>query len=213
MAEIAKGLSFVFTIAIGVALAGCGGPQQIGQTASPPLQGDVTSTPLPGALSHSASRPLPRFVPSGQPLLYVGDDDNSAVDIFPLTGPNQKQVGSISKGVQGPWGLGLDASDSLYVADATKGTVTVYPYGSSSPSMTYSKGLHEPLYALADSAGHVFVSGREPGARNKGNLVEYNAGTNVPIARKKLGSEDDGMAVDSKGNLYVAFRRTGPIAP
>ncbi|HEY6325778.1 MAG TPA: hypothetical protein VIW73_04580, partial [Candidatus Cybelea sp.] len=29
-----------------------------------------------------------------------------------------------------------------------------------------------------------------------------------PIAHARLGSEDDGMAEDGKGNLYVAFRRT-----
>lgn len=209
MVGISKCLTFVFAVAIGIAYAGCGGPQQIAQTASPQLQEDAISTPLPsGALSHRSSRPL--RVPSGEPLLYVGNDGNSTVDIFPLTGPNQKQVGSISKGVDGPWGLSLDANNSLYVANGNAGTVTVYPYGSTVPSMTYSKGVHEPLYALADSAGHVFVSGRDPGRRNKGYVFEYNVGTNDPIGQKRLDSEADGMAEDSNGNLYVAFRRTGP---
>ncbi len=211
MVGISKRLSFIFAVAIGIAYAGCGGPQQIGQRAFPQLQEGAASTPLPGgAASHRASRPLPRNAQSGKPLLYAGDDDSNAVDIFPLTGPNQKQVGSISSGIRGPWGLSLDANDSLYVANSGNGTVTVYPYGSSSPSMTYSKGVHEPLYALADSAGHVFVSGRDPANRNRGHVFEYNAGTNAPIAHTQLGSEDDGMAEDGKGNLYVAFRRTGP---
>ena len=76
--------------------------------------------------------------------------------------------------------------------------------------MTYSNGVREPLYALADSEGHVFVSGRDPGPHNRGALFEYNAGTNFPITHTLLGSEDDGMALDGKGNLYVAYRRTGP---
>lgn len=211
MAAMSKRLSFILTIAIGIAYAGCGGPQQIGQGAFSQPQEDPASTPLPsGPVSHHASRPLPRNAQSGQPLLYVGDDDSYAVDIFPLTGPNQQQLGSISSGIVYPWGLSLDANNSLYVADRTNGTVTVYLYGSSSPSMTYSKGVHEPLYALADSAGHVFVSGRDPGRHNRGHVFEYNAGTNVPIAHKLLGSEADGMAEDGNGNLYVAFRRTGP---
>jgi DNA-binding beta-propeller fold protein YncE len=211
MAGFSKRQSFIFTITIGIAFAGCGGPQQIGQTASPQLQEEAASTPLPsGAVSHRASRALPRNALSGQPLLYVGDDGNGSVDIFPLTGPNKKQIGSISNGMRAPWGLSVDANGSLYVANSGNGTVTVYPYGSSSPSMTYSKGVHEPLYALADSAGHVFVCGRDAGTHNKGLVFEYNVGTNVPIAHARLGSEDDGMAEDASGNLYVAFRHTGP---
>jgi hypothetical protein len=213
MAGISKRLSFILTIAIGTAYAGCGGPQQIGQGASPQLQEDHVSTPLPGgAVSRRASRPLPGYAPTGQPLLYVGNDAIQDVDIFPLTGPNQNQVGSISDGTKYPWGLSLDANNSLYVANVGNGTVTVYSNGSSTPSMTYSNGVHDPLYALADSAGHVFVSGRNPGRRNRGHVFEYNAGNNVPIAHVRLGSEGDGMAEDANGNLYVAFRRTGAIS-
>ena len=42
---------------------------------------------------------------------------------------------------------------------STHGSVTVYPYGSTTPSMTYST-MYRPLYALADSTGYVFVSGQ-----------------------------------------------------
>ncbi|HEY6325341.1 MAG TPA: hypothetical protein VIW73_02350 [Candidatus Cybelea sp.] len=140
--------------------------------------------------------------------MYLGDSGGSDVDIYPLTGPNQKQIGSITSGIVYPWGLSLAADGSVYVADASNGTVTVYPYGSSSPSMTYSKGLHQPLYALADSAGHVYVGDREPAAHNKGFIVEYGAGANFPIKKVRLGSEEDGMAFDANGNLYVAYRKT-----
>jgi hypothetical protein len=152
--------------------------------------------------------------------LYVSSG-NSAVDIFPLTGPNQKQIGSITYGVQGPWGLSVDSNKSLYVANASVGyprggtdTVTVYPYGSISPSMTYSP-FAAALYALADSAGHVFVSGWNQ--HHQGHVIEFNAGRNRVIANRRLGSETDGMAEDGQGNLYVAYRaggkfRTGSIA-
>jgi hypothetical protein len=202
MASISKRLGFFVTLAIAIVYAGCGGPQQIGQQAFQQLQKDVASTPLPGgAVSHGASRRLPRNALSG-PLLYVGDNANDSVDIFPLTGPNQKPVGSISNGMRGPWGLSLDSNRSLYVANSLNGTVTVYPYRSSTPSMTYS-GVEAPLYALADSAGHVYVSGE---GSFRVNIVEYKAGTNVPILRRRLGREVDGMAEDAHGNLYVAYR-------
>jgi hypothetical protein len=182
-----------------VLLAGCGGSQQIGQTAFPqPLWG-AAATPLPGgAVSHRASRQLSRYPRSSQPLLYVADFYGSAIDIFPLTGPNQQQIGSISDGVGSPWGLSLDANDSLYVANAGNGTVTVYPYGSTSPSMTYSTS-YRVLYAVVDSTGHVFVSGQN-------RLLEFKAGRNRVIAHKPLGYEEDGMAEDGQGNLHVAYR-------
>ena len=200
--------------------AGCDGSQQIGQTSLPQLQGDAASTPVPGdAVSHRASRPFPRYPKRSHGLLYVGDDNLNAIDIFPLTGPNQKQIGSISDGVQGPWGLSLDSIKSLYVANTGGGgydrggsdTVTVYPYGSTSPSMTYSP-FAAALYALADSVGHVFVSGWNQ--HHQGHVIEFNAGRNRVIANQRLGSETDGMAEDGQGNLYVAYRGkvTGSIA-
>jgi hypothetical protein len=196
--------SLALTIGTAALFGGCGGSQQIGQTASQQLQGDASSTPLPGAVSQRASRPRPRYPQSSQPLLYVADDDRPfSVDIFPLTGPNQQQIGSISEGVHYPWGLSVDANSSLYVANGGSGTVTVYPYGSTSPSMKYSH-LGLALYALADSTGHVFVSGYN--RHHVGHVLEFNAGSNGVIAHQQLGSEADGMAEDGQGNLYVAYR-------
>ena len=198
-------------------LAGCWGSQQVAQTASPQLQRHAASTPLPGgALSHRRPSPLTHYPKRRHGHLYVGDSYYaSVIDVFPLTGPNQKQIGSISDGVDGPWGLSVDSNKSLYVANEGGGryadrggaaTVTVYPYGSASPSMTYSR-MHIALYALADSAGHVFVSGWN--GHRKGHVLEFNAGSNVVIARQQLGSEVDGMALDEQGNLYVAYRAEG----
>src|SRR5579862_3191147 len=86
-------------------LAACGGSPQIDQT-PPQRQGDAASTPLPrAALSYSAPRPPANYPKRSHGLLYVGDYARSAIDVFPLTGPNQKQIGSISDGVRYPWGL------------------------------------------------------------------------------------------------------------
>jgi DNA-binding beta-propeller fold protein YncE len=177
-----------------VLFVGCGG-QQIAQTPSP---GGMVSQPAPWPLAH--------YPQTSQPLLYVGIGKPSAIDIFPLTGPNQQQIGSIPYGLETPWGLSIDANDSLYVANAGNGTVTVYPYGSTSPSMTYST-IYRVFYAVADSTGHVFVSGQSP-------LLEFKAGRNRVIAHKQLGLETDGMAVDGQGNLYVAYRgeHSGSVA-
>jgi hypothetical protein len=209
MAKISIRLGSILSIAVGLAFAGCSGSQQAGQQTFPSLQEDVASTPMPSAIGHRPSMPLARQALSG-PLLYASDDGYDAIDIFPLTGPNQKQVGSITSGTHYPWGLSLDASNTLYVGNFGNGTVSVYPFGSTTPSMTYSHGPREAMYALADGAGHVYVSGKDPARHNRGHVVEYNVGNNTPIAHTLLGSEADGIALDGHGNLYVAFRRTGP---
>jgi sugar lactone lactonase YvrE len=72
--------------------------------------------------------------------------------------------------------------------------------------MTYSP-FAAALYALADSAGHVFVSGWNK--QHEGHVIEFNAGSNRVIAHQRLGSETDGMAEDGQGNLYVAYRAGG----
>ncbi len=206
---------FALTIGAVALFSGCGGSQQVSQT-PPQLQGDAASTPLPGgAVSHRTPRPLARHPKRSRGLLYVGATYKNAIDIFPVTKPNQKQIGTIIDGVNGPWGLSVDSNKSLYVANASVGgsadrggadTVTVYPYGSATPSMTYSP-FAAALYALPDLTGHVFVSGWN--RQHQGHVIEFNAGSNHVIAHQKLGSETDGMAVDGQGNLYVAYRAGG----
>ena len=71
--------------------------------------------------------------------------------------------------------------------------------------------MYRALYALADSTGHVFVSGEND--HGTGHVLEFNAGRNRVIAHQQLGSETDGMAEDGQGNLYVAYREaSGSIA-
>lgn len=203
-------------IGAAVLFAGCGGSQQVGQT-SLQLQGDAASTPLPGdRLSHNASRPLAYYPKRGNGLLYLSDYYGNAIDIFTLRRRNRRPIGSITDGVDGPWGLSVDSSKTLYVANAPQGrygsgTVTVYPYGSTTPSMTYSP-FYRPFYALADSTGHVFVTGENN--HGIGHVLEFNAGHNRVIAHVQLGFETDGMAEDGQGNLYVAYRgkHSGSIA-
>jgi hypothetical protein len=188
-------------------LASCGGSQP--PVGAPGAIAQTHATHQPSSSGRSLLHVFGSYPPRSKALLYVANDYPFSVDIFPLTGPNQPQIGSITSGVSRPLGLSVDSNKSLYVANEPHlsygwGTVTVYPYRSTAPSMTYSK-VGRALYAIADSKGHVFVSGQNNWA-GVGHILEFNAGRNRAIARVRLGSETDGMAVDGQDDLYVAYR-------
>jgi|SRR5215467_6345279 len=163
----------------------------------------------------SAERtPLPLFTPrtrragtfspqAGTPYLYIADEYDSQIDIFPLKGRNQPQVGTITAGVSIPYGIWFDRGTmSLYVTNQGSNTVTAYPYGGTQPSLTYSQDLNRPLFPIVDRSGDLFVSNA-----NDGTVVEYLAGsTNAHQVLQTPGVEADGMAFDHHGNLYVAYR-------
>jgi DNA-binding beta-propeller fold protein YncE len=143
---------------------------------------------------------------AGKAYLYMADQSNNQIDIFPVKGKNQPQVGTITSGIEGPYGLWFDRrAQELYVANQGNNTVTVYPYGSTQPSRTYSEDLNRPLYPIVDSNGKLYV-----GNANSGTVVEYLAGnTHAQKVVQTAGSEADGLALDKHLNLYVAYRTSG----
>lgn len=172
-----------------------------------PCDEATTTSVVDGAPLHfdtARSRSAGTFSPrAGTAYIYVADENNSQIDIFPLKGRNQPQVGTITSGIESPYGIWFDRrTQSLYVANQTNNTVTVYPYGSTHPSLTYSQDLDRPLYPIVDRHGHLFVSNA-----NNGTVVEYSAGsTDVRQVLQTPGIEADGMAFDKHGNLYVGYR-------
>ena len=124
-------------------------------------------TPLP-YYAHRAQS-VGSFMPRpGMSYLYMADEYDSQIDIFPSTGRNQPQVGTITAGVDLPYGIWFDrGTQSLYVANQSNNTVTVYPYGASQPSLTYSQDLNRPLFPMVDRSGDLFVSNA-----NNGTVVE-----------------------------------------
>jgi len=143
---------------------------------------------------------------AGKAYLYIADQSLNQIDIFPMKGQNQPQVGTISAGINIPYGLWFDRrAQELYVVNPGNNTVTVYPYGSTQPIRTYSQGLNRPLYPIVDGHGELYV-----GNAGDGTVVEYLAGsTNVHQVLQTPGTEADGMALDKQENLYVAYRTNG----
>jgi hypothetical protein len=139
------------------------------------------------------------------PLLYVSEEYASEILIYPENGMFSCPIGMITNGVSTPYGLYVDKNENLYVANQN-GTVTMYPSGSVSPTVTYSQDLGRPLYAIVDHNGDLFV-GNGNGGTDGGNIVEYLAGsTTAHEVLQTPGTEVDGMDFDQLGNLYAAYR-------
>jgi hypothetical protein len=135
---------------------------------------------------------------SGKRLVYV--TNIGSILIFPRDTDNPNPIGEISDGITSAYGAFVDAALNLYVTNQG-GSVAVYPLGQTSPSFTYSSGLSRPLYSVADSH-RLFV-----GDADTGQVVEYALGNGQPqYALQSLGGEVDGVALDSAGNLYAAYR-------
>jgi hypothetical protein len=185
--------------ALTLMLAACNGPS--GQVAmpetfggrSPAGQDALVNAPLAGPAAHV--RPARR---RNAHDLYVTDQTSNAVDI--IDDRNYRDVGSITTGISTPGGVFLDKRGNVYVANSGGGTVTEYPPGQTSPSVTYSAGMVYPAKVTVDSHGDVFETDVD------GNVREYFQGINTVIAQcQPFPNQLDGVAVDSSGDVFVAY--------
>jgi len=218
LAHIARGAFVACSVAISV--AGCSSSQPL--TARQTLGvGELDRTrPVPAATglpapSHkhvgagwfSTTARVRHGSPLATQYLYVANQSSNEIDIYSEAGRWTAPVGEISAGIEGPYGLYVDAQHALYVANQKNNTVTKYPYGTTSPSVTYSAQLRRPLYPLVDRHGDLFVSNA-----NNGTVVEYLAGnTSAYQIIQTAGREADGMDFDQQGNLYVAYRNSSGL--
>jgi sugar lactone lactonase YvrE len=112
-------------------------------------------------------------------------------------------IGQITNGIDTPNGIAVDRHGNLYVANHGNSTVTVYPRGSASPSITYSTGLQAPFNVAVGNDGTVYVAcGYSPGF-----LVEYPPGRTRPSRTISMpNTGPSGIALDASNNLYIVYQ-------
>jgi hypothetical protein len=82
--------------------------------------------------------------------LYVGGQNNATVGIYDMGKLGFPLIGTITQGLGQVEGLTIDGQGTLYVANVNTATVTIYPAGSVTPSLTLSQGLSRPYMAAVD---------------------------------------------------------------
>jgi len=139
--------------------------------------------------------------PSPKPRLYVAEVDSNKILIFDPTAPSPTPEATITKGLSRPFGIAVDGSGNLYVANSGNRTVTVYRPGKLTPTFTIDNGLGQGAEAVTvDSKGNVFVC-----TFHRRLIVAFHPGHKHAYQTIRLAKGTPGaLAVDADDNVYVA---------
>lgn len=177
--------------------------------------GAATPVGAPGALSDAArSGVAPKFLPLvrlGSALragvmpdagasLFVDDFQNNAVEILKNT--RWTNQGQITDGIAAPDGNWYD-THGLYVANYANASITQYQLPSQL-TFTYRQRMVDPVAVTTDSNGNVYEADYAY-PRGNGFVNEYAQGSNTVIARCSPGGAAEGVAVDQRGDVFLAY--------
>jgi hypothetical protein len=133
---------------------------------------------------------------SKEQLLYVSDSIDGVIDIFSV--PDYSLVGQITDGLDFPEGIATDKKGNLYVSNLFGNTVTVYPEGQTSPSVTLSEPDGPDDVAVAGN-GDVLAGDTD------GGVDVYKPGETSASSRLTNSNitSVSGIGIDGNDNVYA----------
>ncbi len=144
---------------------------------------------------------------TGGGLIYASSFGDNTVDYYEKgTGPNNPVAGTLSGSLSNPWGMAVDKSGNLYVANSEDENVLVYEKGSTSPTRTLEDSKF-PCDVAVGSDGTVYVANGSGPMFSSGNVVIYGSGATQPTQTLNNGHffHVAGLALDKAGNLFVSY--------
>jgi DNA-binding beta-propeller fold protein YncE len=148
---------------------------------------------------------------SDKHLVYLADAQNNRIDIY---GQGGKPMGHITKGINYPQGLYVDASGVLYVANRGAGNVLAFRRGAKSPFATYADGMEQPEGVTLCPDGTLYVANILSASGGSGDITVYAHGSRNPTGTLTYPA---GFffydACDAKGNLFatIVYGSTGTV--
>ena len=173
--------------------------------------------------------------------IYVPDRTADSVFVYPALGsstglldeaPTATIAGS-NTGLSGPFGIALDSSGKIYVADFFTASVYIFPaLGSSTGLLDEARtatiggsntGLQRPAGIALDSKGDIYVVDDGPSGVGPASVFAYPApGSSTGLLDEAPSAAvtaavttglkfPEGIALDSSGNIYVTDNSTASV--
>ena len=125
-------------------------------------------------------------------------------------GYNGDNVPATSAELYGPWGVALDLSGHLYIADTDNNRIRKVAGGIIS-TVAGDAGLYAPFGMALDASGNLYIADTDNYRLLKvsGSIITTLAGGGTPVGQNgpATGAQLEypmGLAVDPSGNLYIA---------
>lgn len=159
-----------------------------------------------------ASNSIPRgiaFLPNGDFAFAVtapGQLIANSVAVYGNTNTVAFTLAGSNTQLNAPTGVAADASNNIYVSNTAGGSVTVYPLPTSSPTPTGSPSpTPSPTPTPTVSPGVTASPSPSPTpvTYNQAPTLKFTSGLRAPT----------GIALDTKGDLYVADQGGSGVAP
>lgn len=190
-------------VAIGFAGCSAGAPpagiSPVASTAQ--ANGAPASVPMRHSVQHARHGWLsPAARAANARLIYVSDNAANAILIYPQGRLNPAPIGEITDGIDAPLGNFVSKNGTLYVANSFGNSITEYPPGTTSPSVTLSNGINFPISVAVDDRGTVAV-----GEFGQSEILEFKKGSTSPDVTISLLTDPEGLAFDKGRHLYAAW--------
>jgi hypothetical protein len=166
----------------------------------------LPSNPAPIATIHVAAGCPYGLAQDKKGTLYVADNCGGN-DVEEYAKGSTTLKTTITNGISNPLGIAIDHSNTLYVSNYPA-SITVYPYGATSPSQTITGGgMTDPFGLALDASGNLYIADFGASA-----VFELPAGgTSVTNLNLTGLGEPIGVAVDKKNNLLWETGGSGNI--
>jgi sugar lactone lactonase YvrE len=135
--------------------------------------------------------------------LYISDNGNKRVVFWnPIVGQSGVTLATAANGLKSSWGIAVDSSSNLYVADSTMNEVFIFSPAGAISTIT-APNVTQAVAVAVDASGSVMVSDA-----STGNIVRVPdlSGTLTPaqaITIETIAPQAYAMSLDSQGDLYV----------
>jgi len=162
----------------------------------------------PGFINYSLTEPRGLAVDDDGHLFVItrrhGPPDDYMIGEFTTSG--QVVNSSLISGLSQPYGITLDGSGNMYVADMY-GTVGKYTTSGTIVNSSLITGLDSLSWAIAnDRAGHLFVVSSPPEGNGPSSISEYTtSGTLLNPALISSAGPTGPIALDGMGHIFVAY--------